>query len=120
MDPNEALKNLRDTIGLATALSDGDPVDFTAEQILADMTEDVQALDEWLSKGGFLPTDWRMSRRIGRGGDDDGGMDPRVLIGGNQDCSGGHGAGVELESATGGVRLSVGWMPVSTPKTITE
>lgn len=58
MDPNEVLKNLRDAVGLSTALADGDPVEFTAEQILADMTEGVMALDEWLSKGGFFPADW--------------------------------------------------------------
>lgn len=59
MDPNTALANLRDAIGQATALADGDPVEYTAEQILADMTEAAQALDEWLTKGGFPPADWK-------------------------------------------------------------
>ena len=58
MDPDQVLSDLHDAVGLATALSDGDPVDFTAEQILADMTEAVMAMDEWLSKGGFLPANW--------------------------------------------------------------
>jgi hypothetical protein len=58
MDPNVALANLRDAVGLATALADGDPVDFTAEQILADLTEAASALDTWLSSGGFAPAAW--------------------------------------------------------------
>ena len=64
MDPNAALANLRDATGLASALADGDPVDYTAEQILADLAEAAEALDEWLSKGGFLPSAW-----AGRTGD---------------------------------------------------
>lgn len=62
MDPDQTLRDLRDAVGLATALADGDPVDYTAEQILADMTEGVQALDEWLKNGGFLPADWMAHR----------------------------------------------------------
>ena len=45
MDPNAALAKVRELIG------DGD----SADVLLVDAFE---ALDEWLSKGGFLPSDW--------------------------------------------------------------
>jgi hypothetical protein len=62
MDPNQALADMRDAIGLASALEDGDPVDYTAEQILADLAEAAMALDNWLRIGGFLPDDWKGAR----------------------------------------------------------
>lgn len=43
MDPNQALKNLRDMIR--------DTEDL-------DLIEQFEALDGWLSRGGFLPADW--------------------------------------------------------------
>ena len=55
MDPNEALKNAR---ALAAAiLKDGETWDSaTRAEELANAFE---ALDEWLSKGGFLPEAWK-------------------------------------------------------------
>lgn len=50
MDPDEALKSLREWAETLEALED-----------LGDATrakELFQALDKWLSKGGFLPADW--------------------------------------------------------------
>lgn len=45
MDPNDALKNLKQ------ALADGD---------LEAAKDYFEALDEWLSKGGFFPAAWNM------------------------------------------------------------
>lgn len=57
MDPNEALRKLRaaysryeDVVGNAT----GPIIDAAS-----DMRDAAVALDEWLSAGGFLPTDWQ-------------------------------------------------------------
>lgn len=52
MDPNETLAELRKLA--ARLLDTGGWPD--------DMAEKFQALDEWLSKGGFLPTDWQANR----------------------------------------------------------
>lgn len=53
MDPNEALSNAR--LALVTYRANpGDHYDPAAER-LADAFE---ALDEWLTNGGFLPRDW--------------------------------------------------------------
>lgn len=50
MDPNANLAVVR---RLAASILDG-------ERDLADsLAEHVQALDEWLSRGGFLPSAWR-------------------------------------------------------------
>lgn len=49
-DPNEALRELRHLIEI-----NGEE-DYSEE-----IAEKFQALDEWLSKGGFLPEDWRLA-----------------------------------------------------------
>lgn len=54
MDPNETLRLLREAItGLFAVDTDNASYDPAVE-----IAERFQALDEWLSKGGFLPTDW--------------------------------------------------------------
>lgn len=57
MDPNETLTKLREikrriqaNVDTGTPLSPADAPD------MADLFE---ALDDWLSKGGFLPADWQ-------------------------------------------------------------
>lgn len=67
MDVNETLAKLRSAVALAdSAPVMGDPI--TAAAMLAtaagEMTEAFTALDEWLSKGGFLPSDWAMDPNI--------------------------------------------------------
>ena len=49
MDPNETLKQIR--IRVADTLADRDVS-------VIKLAEHCEALDEWLSKGGFSPTDW--------------------------------------------------------------
>lgn len=52
MDPNEALQIIRTETALYRAMG--------AEQLDVDrLVEAVDALDEWLSDGGFLPKDWQ-------------------------------------------------------------
>lgn len=46
MDPNETLRQLRGELATDRAFI-GEPV-----------KELFEALDEWLTKGGFLPTEW--------------------------------------------------------------
>lgn len=54
MDPNAALERLRE---LAKAAFEGDgPPDA---QHAIEFAEQFQALDEWIVKSGFLPSDWR-------------------------------------------------------------
>jgi hypothetical protein len=56
MDPNANLTEMRE---LAQTLLDNnaDLSDFCAQaERLAEL---VQALDEWLTRGGFLPRDWK-------------------------------------------------------------
>lgn len=59
MDPNEALRLAREAVGeLLQADDDGN---FTDPQTtnLGQLIEAFTALDEWLSRDGFLPDDWR-------------------------------------------------------------
>lgn len=54
MDPNKTLQDLRKAI---RRLNDNDAVGADGDvRILLDTAE---ALDGWLSSGGFLPADWR-------------------------------------------------------------
>jgi hypothetical protein len=55
MDPNEALKNAREASKKFMEASD--PREATA--YAADLRIYFDALDEFLSKGGFLPQDWK-------------------------------------------------------------
>jgi hypothetical protein len=56
MDPNATLASIRELI------SDIDRRARDGEHIGADrayaLIEPIEALDTWLSRGGFLPTDW--------------------------------------------------------------
>lgn len=52
MDPNEALRRIR---GLVGAVLDHSPREWQPREL----AEQVQALDNWLSRGGFPPEDWR-------------------------------------------------------------
>lgn len=50
MDPNETLSTLREAL-------DGDPDENFYSYDVA--VEAFQALDSWISNGGFLPHDWK-------------------------------------------------------------
>lgn len=53
MDPNETLREIRD---LAFAvLNTDDPAASTAHALAARVSD----LDEWLTRGGFLPDSWK-------------------------------------------------------------
>jgi len=52
MDPDACLEEIRDVVA---KINDGVPGLATA------LAELVDALDEWLSKGGFLPKGWTQS-----------------------------------------------------------
>ena len=56
MDPNQALEGAREAYAAALEAeknADSDLIDF-----LQSAVESYQALDEWPSRGGFLPTAW--------------------------------------------------------------
>jgi len=59
MDPNETLEELRqrteDALSGGYAMGDMDVV-------ATDLAILFEALDQWLSKGGFLPSDWSARR----------------------------------------------------------
>ena len=58
MDPNEALRALRDEIAAFRAAFEGDNQDaeHAAASNVADLAE---AFDNWLTKGGSLTDDWK-------------------------------------------------------------
>jgi len=66
MDPNEALKNLREAIASATGQQDADTDHgsfcVVNNRTVTDIINSFEALDEWLSRGGFLPADWARNR----------------------------------------------------------
>lgn len=65
MDPNEALRQLRLTIKQMRV--DTDPA---IRQAHADeIAEYFEALDEWLTRGGFLPEDWQGEQAVVLDGD---------------------------------------------------
>jgi hypothetical protein len=59
MDPNQALADARE----ATKVADRTSGPWEHLDALEDALESYRALDEWLSKGGFLPTAWARQPR---------------------------------------------------------
>jgi hypothetical protein len=55
MDPNETLRLIRLTIK-QMAVEEKGGLMWTAHAV--ELSEYVEALDEWLTNGGSLPTDW--------------------------------------------------------------
>jgi hypothetical protein len=47
-------------------LAEGKPTDVEARRRTA-AGESMNTLDEWICKGGFLPTDWAVARRLAEG-----------------------------------------------------
>lgn len=59
MDPNTTLANLRIALAVWSESRDADTINDAANNA----AEAAQALDEWLSRGGFLPTPWQGRRQ---------------------------------------------------------
>lgn len=58
MDINTALENMRRYAGRAVAAADSDG-EGDGQRLAVEMAEQWQAIDQWLSSGGFLPTAWQ-------------------------------------------------------------
>lgn len=59
MDPDEVLKKLREAVDKFEQEADPDGGANPAMDAAADIALRFAVLDEWLSKGGFLPRAWR-------------------------------------------------------------
>ena len=57
MDPNAALASLREALADAREAAEGDSNDAEIEA-WQEVGERIDALDQWLSNGGFLPSAW--------------------------------------------------------------
>lgn len=53
MDPNAALRRIRESIADMDSTQDDDELYYAFTAL-----EHFRALDEWLSKGGFKPNEW--------------------------------------------------------------
>ncbi len=58
MDPDTALADLRAGVAAVRDAADGNGDLITSAEILADAAA---ALDEWITRGGFLPAEWRQA-----------------------------------------------------------
>jgi len=56
MDPNAALEQIRISAGELRSQDDDGALEGSQ---VGNLLDHVEALDEWLSKGGFLPRDWQ-------------------------------------------------------------
>lgn len=59
MDPDAVLNTMRQAIAAASSTSDADGFG----QAMLQAVEAAEALDEWLTGGGFLPDAWNNNRR---------------------------------------------------------
>lgn len=62
MDPNEALKKARE----ASNIIGSDVSQDVALAAAVDLMMYFDALDQWLSRGGFLPIDWGEAKQTAR------------------------------------------------------
>jgi hypothetical protein len=67
MDPNQNLKQQRELAAQIIRLRDKDAPHDQIADVADELAELVQALDGWLSRGGFLPSEWVKSARAGSG-----------------------------------------------------
>lgn len=58
MDPNAALQLFRDSVRMAEEAD----TEHAKTGYLIDAARAMEGLDEWLSKGGFLPAAWNIAR----------------------------------------------------------
>ena len=56
MDPNATLDQIREYIDVFNRARDKNRI--IAQETMHDFTERVEALDNWIAKGGFLPGLW--------------------------------------------------------------
>lgn len=67
MDPNETLNQIRALVARIEAVREDEYLDLV--ELGRDLAESANALDEWLSKGGYVPDDWatpETKRLLGR------------------------------------------------------
>ena len=57
MDPNETLKRMRTLASEVLELADGGA--YEEDDKVTELAEAVEALDSWLSLGGFKPKAWK-------------------------------------------------------------
>jgi hypothetical protein len=60
MDPNEALRRVRRMV--QSILEEGAAEGVVNDSDVLELVEHVAALDNWLTRGGFLPDSWRRAR----------------------------------------------------------
>lgn len=58
MDPNAALERIRDLRQQFDA-AERDGLNTTALYLAQELSETIEGLDAWLTRGGFLPDDWK-------------------------------------------------------------
>ena len=63
MDPDAALEELLCLVGLAAAPADGEIGELIDGDEVVRVAELVEALDSWLTGGGFLPQRWKPGSR---------------------------------------------------------
>ena len=56
MDPNETLRLIRESLAVVTS---DQPEDSEFNCAVNDLADGFEALDGWLTRGGFLPADWQ-------------------------------------------------------------
>lgn len=61
MDPNKTLIQLRNLSDQINKMDFDSVNSSTVDSIASEMSELFQELDSWITKGGFLPTDWKNS-----------------------------------------------------------
>jgi hypothetical protein len=64
MDPNKALRQLRNAVDYYRRGYGGKLGAENREELLAGLVDEFEALDGWLTRGGFLPEAWRRGEQI--------------------------------------------------------
>lgn len=62
MDPNVALETMRRLSARLFRTLDAEEGGGVDTEDALELAEAAQALDQWLSRGGFLPSDWAKAR----------------------------------------------------------
>ena len=64
MDPEAALTRLRELAEEIIERIDADESYDHLDDLPSEMAETFQGLDQWITRGGFLPRDWKPTQKV--------------------------------------------------------
>jgi hypothetical protein len=63
MDPDATLVAIRELVKLIYSIENNPEPAYDLGELGLDLADQVSGLDEWITRGGFLPMSWKLAKR---------------------------------------------------------